>query len=464
METKAEVGELRDRVRALIETRDWNGLRAAVGEMPAPDLADLLLELDKPQRVLLFRAVTRDLAADAFSYLDDASRDGLLRELTDTETRHLLANLSPDDRTELLAELPGDVTRRLLNLLSPEDLGEARNLLGYPEDSVGRLMTPDYVAVRPDWTVEQALEHIRKFGRDSETLNVIYVTRRGGQLMGRVDLRRLVLAAAQAKIEFVMDESVQSIVADQDREAAVRMVEHYDLSVLPVVGSDGVLLGIVTVDDILDVAEEEATEDIQKLGGMEALEAPYLQVGIGSMLRKRGVWLAVLFLGEMLTATAMGYFEEEIARAVVLALFIPLIISSGGNSGSQAASLIIRSLALDEVRLRDWWRVFRREVVSGVVLGTALGVIAFLRVLLWHQAGLADYGAHYRLVAITLAIALMSVVLFGTLAGSMLPLLMRRLGFDPAVSSAPFVATLVDVTGIVIYFALAHLLLRGVLL
>ncbi len=458
------MAELKSEMEQMIEARRWNEIRDRAVEMPAPELADLLLELDKANRVLLFRILPRELAAEAFAYLESGPRDALLKELTDEETRQLLSNLSPDDRTDVLAELPGNVTRRLLNLLSPEDLREAVYLLGYPENSVGRLMTPDYVALRPEWTVVQSLEHIRTFARSSETIDVVYVTQRGGLLIGTVDIRRLILADPQSPVAEVMDEDVQSIQADQDRETAVRTVQHYDLRVLPVVSTEGILVGIVTVDDVLDVAEEEATEDIQKMGGMEVLDAPYLQVGLLSMVRKRGGWLSALFLGEMLTATVMSHFEQEIAAALVLALFIPLIISSGGNSGSQAASLIIRSLALQEVRLRDWFRVFRRELLSGLLLGTALGAIGFVRVFLWQRMHLTDYGEHYVLVALTVWCSLIGVVLFGTIAGSMLPFLMRRFGFDPATSSAPFVATLVDVSGLIIYFTIAHVILRGTLL
>jgi magnesium transporter len=460
METSAIAQEL----ARLIEERKWTAVRETVADLPAPELAEVLMELEKPSRILLFRAIPRELAADTFSYLEGPSRDALLKDLTDEETRHLLENLTPDDRTDLLSELPSQVTRRLLNLLSPQDLAEARSLLGYPEQSVGRLMTPDYVSVRPEWNAGQATRHIRQYGRNSETFDQVYVTNKDGVLVGRIDLRKLIFTHHETPVTELMEEDVQSISAFDDREAAVRMVEHYDLNVLPVVGSDGVLLGIVTVDDILDVAEQEATEDIQKMGGLEALSGPYLDVSFPSMVRKRGGWLAALFIGEMLTATAMSYYEREIATAVVLALFIPLIISSGGNSGSQAASLIIRSLALEEVVPRDWFRVFRREVMTGVALGTLLGFIGFIRVVLWQRLGLTNYGNHYLLIGLTIWGSLVGVVLFGSLAGSMLPFLMKRLGFDPAASSAPFVATLVDVTGLIIYFSIAHIILRGALL
>jgi magnesium transporter len=348
--------------------------------------------------------------------------------------------------------------------LSPADLAEARQLLGYPEESVGRLMTPDFVRVRATVTVGEALAHIRRYGRNAETLDVIYVIDTGGRLIDDLPLRVFLLADPQAPVEAIMDHTYVALRATDDREEAVRAMERYDRVALPVVDSEGALLGIVTVDDVLDVAEEEATEDFQRLGGLEALDLPYMQTGFLAMVKKRAGWLAALFLGEMLTATAMGRFEDEIARAVVLALFVPLIISSGGNSGSQATSLLIRAMALREVGLRDWWRVFARELPTGLLLGAILGCIGLVRILVWQFTGWTDYGEFYFRVAATVLLSLIGVVAFGTLAGSLLPFALRRLGFDPASASAPFVATLVDVTGLVIYFSVASLVLRGTLL
>jgi magnesium transporter len=372
--------------------------------------------------------------------------------------------MPPDDRTRFFEEMPANVTRQLLEVLSPEELKNARQLLGYPEHSVGRYMTPDYVAIRPDMTASQALEHIRKVGRGMETLNVIYILDEKGKLLEDVRLGSLVLADPPTVVTAIADPPLVSVLAIDDRERALELFEKYDRVALPVSDALGNMLGIVTVDDMLDIAESEATEDIQKLGGSEALDAPYIQVGLWSMIRKRGGWLSALFLGEMLTATAMSFFEGEIARAVVLALFVPLIISSGGNSGSQAASLVIRALALRELKLRDWFRVFRRELVSGLALGFLLGVIGFFRIVAWQHLHLTNYGPHYLLLGFTVWASLIGVVMFGTLAGSMLPFVLRRLGFDPAASSAPFVATLVDVTGLCIYFLVALLILRGTLL
>jgi magnesium transporter len=339
----------------------------------------------------------------------------------------------------------------------------AVRLLGYPEDTIGRLMTPDYLAVRSDWTVKQVLDHIRAHGRDSETLNVIYVVDEKGRLVDDLRIRQLLVAPTEAKVADISDGKFASLRASDDQESAIAVFQAYDRVALPVTDSQGVLLGIVTVDDVLDVASEEATEDIHKIGGTEALDEPYMATSLLSLVKKRAKWLVVLFIGEMFTATAMGWFEKEIARAVVLALFVPLIISSGGNSGSQASTLVIRAMALGEVTLRDWWRVVGREIQCGLLLGAILGLIGLLRIAVWQ--GLFDlYGAHWQLVALTVAAALVGVVLWGTLAGSMLPFVLKALGLDPAVSSAPFVATLVDVTGLVIYFTVALLLLRGTLL
>jgi magnesium transporter len=324
-------------------------------------------------------------------------------------------------------------------------------------------MTPHYVAVREDWTVAQVLDYIRTHGEDSETLNVIYVVDDKGQLIDDIRIREFLLTAPTNLVRSLMDRRFVALKATDEQETAVSVFRAEDLSAIPVTDSAGMLIGIVTVDDVLDVAEAEATEDIQRFGGTEALDEPYMEIGLGRMIQKRAGWLTALFLGEMLTATAMGAYEREIEKAVVLALFVPLIISSGGNSGSQASTLVIRALALGEVKLADWWRVMRREIGAGLALGAILGSVGFLRIAIWSTFS-TMYGQHWLLVALTVAISLIGVVLWGTLTGSLLPLLLRRLGFDPAASSAPFVATLVDVTGLVIYFSVGIVILRGTLL
>jgi len=446
-----------------LRSRDFAGLREAVDNLPPSDLANLIGELPSEQQVPVFRVLPRKTAAATFEYLPLEKQEELLRSLGHEDVAAILNEMSPDDRTMLLEELPAAATRQLLSLLNEQERSVALKLLGYPEDSVGRLMTPNYIAVQPEWTVQHVLNYIREHGQDSETLNLVYVVDDRGVLIDDIRMRKFLLSDPIRRVTELMDDTFTALKATDDTEKAVNVFRKADLAALPVTDSDGVLIGIVTNDDILDVAEERATEDIQMFGGSEALDEPYMKIAFFRMVKKRAGWLVLLFLGEMLTATAMGFFEKEIERAVVLALFVPLIISSGGNSGSQAATLVIRALALGEVTLRDWWRIMRREIFSGLTLGLILGGIGFLRITIW--SSFSDlYGAHWLLVAITVGIALIGIVLWGTLAGSMLPLILHRFGFDPAASSAPFVATLVDVTGLVIYFSVAMLTLRGTLL
>jgi len=450
-------------IAELLAQRRYDQLRAALLEFEPADIAELVDGLEQEQAPLVFRLLPRDLAADVFSYLDSEQQQHLITRLGTERVAALINELDPDDRTALLEEMPAEVAQRLIALLTPAERSVTQTILGYPEESVGRLMTPDYVRVKPEWTIAQAMEHIRKYGRDVETVNVIYVVDEHGTLIDDLRIRQFLLADPQQTVESLMDRKVTALNATDDREEAVRMMQHYDRVALPVVDSRGILVGIVTADDVADVAEEEVTEDIQKMAGMEALDAPYLEARFGPLLRKRGGWLLVLFLGEMLTASAMAYYEGEIARALVLMLFVPLIISSGGNAGSQASSLIIRAMAVGEINLRQWMRVLVREITTGLALGTLLGVVAVLRIVLWPTRATL-YGEHYVLVALTVAFSLTAVVTFGTITGSMLPFILRRFNLDPATASAPFVATLVDVTGLVIYFSVAALVLQGTLL
>ncbi|HEU0173834.1 MAG TPA: magnesium transporter [Blastocatellia bacterium] len=442
---------------------DFAGLRDAFDDLPPSELAPLIQDLPIEQQTTIFRILPRRLATATFEYLPLKEQEEMLRSLAQEEVAAILNKMSPDDRTMLLEELPAAATRQMLELLNDEERVKAVNLLGYPEGSVGRLMTPHYIAVRPNWRAQEVLDYVRKHGQDSETLNLVYVVDEDGVLIDDIRMRRFLLADPEWRVSDLMDDRFTALKATDDRQTAVNVFRKADLAALPVTDSDGVLIGIVTNDDILDVAEKLATEDIQRIGGSEALEEPYMKIAFAQMVRKRAGWLVILFLGEMLTATAMGFFEKEIERAVVLALFVPLIISSGGNSGSQAATLVIRALALGEVTLRDWWRIMRREVFSGLALGSILGCIGFLRITVW-SAFSNMYGPHWFLVALTVGVALIGIVMWGTLSGSMLPLILRKLGFDPASSSAPFVATLVDVTGLVIYFSVAAIVLRGTLL
>jgi magnesium transporter len=463
LELVRETARPADELAAVIRQRDFGRLRDMVRNRPASDLAAVLTDLSLEDQVLVFRILPRKAAAATFEYLSAEDQHGLLKAMASEDVAALLNDMAPDDRTMFLEELPAEVTRHLLAQLTPEERAVAVGLLGYPEGSIGRRMTPQYVAVREDWTIAQVLDYIRAHGQDSETLNVIYVVDDRGTLIDDIRIRELLLASPSDLVRSLMDRRFVGLKATDDQETAVAVFRREDRTALPVTDSAGVLIGIVTVDDVLDVAEAEATEDIQRFGGSEALDEPYMEIAFLRMIQKRAGWLTALFLGEMLTATAMGFFEHEIEKAVILALFVPLIISSGGNSGSQASTLVIRALALGEVKLVDWWRVMRREIGAGLALGGILGTIGFLRITIWSSFS-SIYGVHWLLVAVTVALALVGVVLWGTLVGSLLPFLLRRLGFDPAVSSAPFVATLVDVTGLVIYFSVGIVILRGTLL
>ena len=464
------VGKLLEpEIRGMIEARDFAALREVFREWAPADLAEVIVDLPEDEQVIIFRVLPHDLAADVFEYLDFDAQQTLLRAMAHEQVVAILNEMAPDDRTALLEELPSAAARQLIRSLTPEERRVATALLGYPEDSVGRLMTPDFIAVREDWTIQQVLDYIREHGQDSETLNVIYVVDDRGKLIDDIRMREFLLKPLTSPVRDLMEKTFITLNVTDSQRDALNIFRKYDRTVLPVIDSTGVLLGIVTVDDMLDVAEKEATEDIQKFGGMEALEEPYMRIPLWRMVRKRAGWLIILFLGEMLTATAMANYQEELAKALVLALFLPLIVSSGGNSGSQASTLMIRAMALGEVTLRDWWRVMGREIQAGLALGAILGAIGVLRVGAWAIIGeqylhRQPYGPHWPLVAMTVGIALVGVVIWGTLSGSMVPFLLRRIGADPATSSAPFVATLVDVTGLIIYFSIALVIMRGVML
>src|SRR5213075_2708714 len=392
----------------MIEARDFVALREVFREWAPADVAEVIVDLPEDEQVIIFRVLPHDLAADVFEYLDLDAQQKLLRAMAHKQVVAILNEMSPDDRTALLEELPSAAARQLIRLLTPEERHVATALLGYPEDSVGRLMTPDFIAAKEDWTVQNVLDYVREYGRDRETLNFIYVVDDRGKLIDDVRMREFLLRPLTAKVSDIRDRNFAALNATDSQQDALNFFRKYDRAALAVVDSNGVLVGIVTSDDMLDVAEEEATEDIQKIGGMEALDEPYMRISLWRMVRKRAGWLVILFLGEMLTATAMANYQKELAKALVLALFLPLIISSGGNSGSQASTLMIRAMALGEVTLRDWWRVMRRELQAGLSLGVILGVIGTTRVAFWamvdkkylhHQPPV--YGAHWPLVALT---------------------------------------------------------------
>lgn len=450
--------ELHKEVELALQERRFFQLRELLSDLESPDAADAIESLEDEDQAVAFRVLRRDQAAEVFEYLETESQEGLLKALARDKVAAILNDMSPDDRTHLLEELPAAVTKQMLALLSVEERRIASRLLGYPEDSTGRLMTPNFVAVRANWTIAQTLQHIRRYGEDSETLSVIYVVDDAWKLVDDLRIGQILMADSDSKIADLLDGNFTALNAADDQEEAVPVFMEYDRVSLPVIDSRGVLLGIVTIDDVLDVAEEEATEDIHKLGGSAALEQPFMQIGFFEMMRKRIGWLILLFFGQLLTLNAMGFYAEKIAEALVLVLFVPLIISSGGNSGSQAATLVIRAMALGEVSLRDWWRVIRREVLFGLVLGTALALIGFARVGIGESLS-GTYGPDWNVVALAVGVSLVCVVVWGVMIGSMLPFILSRIGADPATSSAPFVTTIVDVTGLMIYFSVAAVII-----
>src|SRR5580704_6266680 len=451
-----------DQFNEIIRSQDVLKIREYLNSQNISDVAELIYEFpDYETQIMGSLSIHR--ASSTFKILDVPTQKRVIQELPAFTTAELLNDLSADDRTSFLEELPSEVVKELIKTLDPEERKITLSLLGYPEGSVGRLMTPDYIAVQKDWTVQEVIDHIREVGKSSETIDVIYVVDDKGVFIDDVRIREIILANPEKKIEDVIDYRYIALNVTDDQETASEAFKMNNRVALPVLDNNKVMLGIVTIDDVLWITQEEFSEDIQKIGGTEALDEPYLEMPLLKLFRKRIVWLVILFLSEMLTATAMAYFEDEIAKAVVLALFVPLIISSGGNSGSQASTLIIQAMALGELTIADWFRVIRRELLSGLLLGTVLGIIGFCRIMLWTLIFPHTYGPHGILVAITVGVALIGVVLWGTIAGSMLPIVLKKFGADPATSSAPFVATLVDVTGLVIYFSVAMIIMQGIL-
>ena len=452
-------------IQEMVRQGDFPGLREALADWQAPDIAELIQELPPGDEAVIFRILPRDMAAETFGYLEHENQQDLVRALGDEKTAELLDAMAPDDRTAFLEELPGEVTRDLLSLLSPEELTVAKQLLGYPEDSIGRRMTPDYLAIREEWNVNQVLDHVRRVGRYSETLDILYVTDRRGRLLDAIRVRDILLAAPDTQVADLMGNEIFSLKATDDQETAVQEFRKYDVVALPVTDTAGVLVGIVTVDDVLDVAEEEATEDIQKLAGMEAFDEPYMKIRYRDMLQKRAPWLVLLFIAEMGATSAMARYDEDINKVEALAFFVPLIMSCGGNSGSQAGTLVIRAMALSEINLGDWYKVLRREILTSLTFGIILGIIGFVMVVTWHFLSHGQrFADHPMRLAFTLGFSVLGVVMWGTLVGGMLPFMLKRLNLDPATSSAPFVATLIDVTGLLIFFNVARLILGGWLL
>lgn len=435
----------------LVRERKWADLRQALIIWPPAEVADLIQSLESPERVLLLRFLPRRFSAEVFSELSPILQDELLKDLTNQEIRRLLADLSPDDRTALMEELPAEVSRKLIGLLSPEDLKETQQLLGYPDGSVGRVMTPNFVDIRAEWKVKQALEHIRKMGRDSETINVVYVVDAEGKLLDDIQLRHLILASPETPVESVMDRSFVSISAYRDQEEAVSMIKKYNYLALPVVDSIGILLGIVTIDDLMDVADVEVTEDFHRLGGVSVEthgEGPIESLRdatVSLLFRRRIVWLVLLVFVNILSGAGIAFFENIISSAVALVFFLPLLIASGGNAGAQAATLMVRALATGDVKMNDWWRMLGKEMLVSTTLGLTMGIAVSL-------VGFFRAGPQ---IGIIVATSMFLIVVTGSLVGLLLPFVLRKFGKDPATASAPLVTSIADVSGVFIYFSIA---------
>ena len=428
------------------------------------DIADQFTQKSSKDRVLSFLLLAGEAKAEVFPYFDSEIQQELILNLGNEATKELFNELAPDDRTLLLTDFPDSIIKEIINLLDQKEREQALNLLGYESDSIARLMTPHYIQAKKDWTVKRVLESIKIYGKKAETLNFVYVVNDKNKLIDDLRIGQLLMAEDSTLIEELMDKNFIAIRTTEKIEESLAIFDKYDREALPIVTEKGILVGIVTFDDLLEQIEQRDTEDMQKFGGMEELDVSYTKTSLSDLVKKRAGWLVVLFLGELLTASAMGHYDDEIAKAVVLALFVPLIISSGGNSGSQAASLIIRAMALKELQLRDWWYVMKKEFVSGLLLGGILGLLGFIRIVIWQEAGIYDYGPYWLWVALSVSTSLLFIVLWGTLSGSLIPFLLRKMKLDPAAASAPFVATLVDVTGLIIYFSVSALFLAGKLL
>jgi magnesium transporter len=462
MSAEVEQISMQTQFEDVLATNDDHQIQQFLDAQNITDVADLIYENEEHEAFIISH-LSIHRAASLFKILEHPTQENIIKALPPSKTAELLNELPPDDRTSFLEDLPNEVVRELLKTLNPEERRITLSLLGYPENSVGRLMTPDYIYVHENNTVQEVLNIIRRVGKNSETIDVIYVINDKGELLDDIRIREFILSDAQTKVSDLMDERVISLNVNDDQEVAYEVFKMNNRVALPVTSETKKLLGIVTIDDVLWVASEEFTEDIQRIGGTEALEQPYLEMPLFQLYKKRIIWLFILFIGGLMTISAMHFFEDMIAKVTMLASFIPIIIASGGNTGSQAATLIIQAMALGEITLKDWWRIIKREIISGLLLGTTLALLGIAIIFIWHL--FSDvFGEYYLSIAFTIGLSIMGVVLWGTLIGSMLPLILKRLGADPAASSTPFVATLVDVTGLIIYFSVAVIVLSGKLL
>ncbi len=441
-------------IAQMLRDGQYRDVRDALRLLPPADSAELIDELEDTLSALAFRVLPRDEAAEVFAEFPPERQEELINRLGDERAARVIEEMEPDDRARLLDELPSAVSQGIMQRLTEQTRKITQTILNYPPESVGRLMTPDYVRIRPSWTVAKTLEHVRRWGHDAETIHWIFVINDVGQLIDDFRIRQILLADPEQTIESLMDHEFVALQATDDREEAVRMMARYDRTALPVVDSRGVLVGIVTFDDVADVAQEEFTEDIYKLAGVEAFDEPYTSVGLGTMIRKRGRWLALLFAMQVGTIGIISFFEDQLAKAVVLTLFIPLVISCGGNTGSQAATILVRALSLEQVSTGEWWAVARRELLTGFGLGVVLGILGFVTVSIANAIGFVHTDNAMR-IGLAVGISVMVIVTWATMVGSMLPIILRSVGVDPATSSTPLVATLMDVSGLTIYFLVA---------
>ena len=458
-----ELRNVYDHLQDLLDEQEYEKLVQELAEMESVEVAEFLEEQDVEDAFLVLNRFESEKKSYIFANFEHAKQRKIAEYFSPRELADLLTNMSSDDRADLFQNLSVDRQDKVLPYLNKSERDDIISLSSYPKQTAGAAMSSDFATISLNMTVEAAMAQIRRDSPSKETIYYVYVVDDERHLIGIVSLRKLIMAQPKETIANIVKKDVIYVNVEEDQETAIQQVEKYDLIALPVVNNDKKLVGIITHDDALDIMRQEQTEDVQKMAGMESLDEPYTSISYINMIKKRAGWLVILFLGETLTAVAMGYYEGAIAKAAVLALFIPLIISSGGNSGSQASTLIIRAMGLGEISITDWWCIVGKEIIIGLSLGVILGIIGFLRIAGWGMFS-DQYGPHYLLIAVSVGFSLIGVVMWGTLTGSLLPIVLKRLGFDPAVSSAPFVATLVDVTGLVIYFTVATIFLRGILL
>ncbi len=435
-------------IRNLIENKNWQELKSVLKALTPQDIAEILNSLDEKDLIIAFRLIPKDKISEVFAELDTSLQEFILRHIAHKEIQHIIQELPPDDRTSLFEDLPGQLTQRMINLLPPDERKEALVLLGYPEDSVGRLMTPDYIAVKKDWKIEKALDHIRKHGKDAETIDMIYVVDDQWKLLDDIPIRRFILANAEQTVADIMDNEFVAIPAGEDQEVAYQMIKKYNLNVLPVVDNNGILLGIVTVDDILDVSEEEVTEDFHKISAIEPIEESYYHAPTTMLYKKRVGWLMILLVTDFLSSSIIAHFQNAIQAVIALAFFIPVLIDSGGNIAAQSSTLIIRALATGELTIKNWFLVVKKELIVGVLIGVTLGLILYIRGFFWRGG---------PTVGMVVGMSMVAITIWSNLLGSLLPIVLTKFKLDPAVISSPLLTTVVDSTGLIIYFSLAQL-------